>query len=90
MNKKSFLDQNGLNYKVDKGILSALTLLTQLGLVMIASVLLWVLIVFYLKRLFFLHDLFLILGAVLGVATGFWADYHIIIQYFKKQDKMND
>ncbi len=33
MKKKGFLDQNDLNFKVDKDILSALSLLTQLSLV---------------------------------------------------------
>ncbi|HOE91328.1 MAG TPA: AtpZ/AtpI family protein [Candidatus Cloacimonadota bacterium] len=86
LNKKGFLEKNNLSYKVDKGILSAIVLLTQLGLTMALSILLWVLVFFYLKRTYQLHDFFLIIGAILGIITGFIADYHIIMQYFKKED----
>ncbi|HOQ79801.1 MAG TPA: AtpZ/AtpI family protein [Candidatus Cloacimonadota bacterium] len=86
LNKKGFLEKNNLSYKVDKGILSAIVLLTQLGLTMALSILLWVLVFFYLKRTYQLHDFFLIIGAILGIITGFIADYRIIMQYFKKED----
>jgi hypothetical protein len=85
LNKKNFLDKKGLNYKIDRGILSALALLTQLGLTMAISIILWILVFFFIKRFFNLSDFLIILGAIIGVFSGFYADYRIIMHYFNKQ-----
>lgn len=87
MKKQNLYSHLDINYKADTGLLSALTLLMQVGLMMIGSVLIWILIFFFIRRYFSLSHYFLIIGVIFGLCSGFIADYHLLKRYLKRQGK---
>lgn len=64
----------------------ALSLAFQLGFLIAAPILGFILLGLYLDRTYQLFPLFLILGIILGLATTFYEVFHFVSPLIKKND----
>ncbi len=83
--EKDFMIKNQFVYEDNHEILRALSLLTQLGLVMISSIILFLVIGLFIDRTFNLNNIGLILFIIIGVISGFIADYQLLSKFLKKK-----
>lgn len=83
--ENDFMIKNQFFYDDNHEILRAISLLTQLGLVMISSIILFFLVGFYLEGVFHTGNILLIFFILTGVISGFIADYKILSKFLQKK-----
>ena len=82
--KKGFLDKHDINYKKSFEYLTAFSLVTQIGITMIACILLCFGAFFWIGKYFFHTPLpFAIAGAIIGVAAGLYSNYQVLKKYYE-------
>jgi F0F1-type ATP synthase assembly protein I len=72
------------NWKTDTQILRAFSLIGQLGLIMIVSILVFVLLGFYLDKLLGFKGLFIGILSLFGIFCGSFVVYNLLKKIFKK------
>ena len=64
-------------------------LIIQLGLTMVVSIFIGYYAGAYLDRLLGLSTILSIVGAIVGIAAGFWGSYRLILHIMSDADKQN-
>lgn len=66
----------------DPTLLKALSLITQLGLTMVSSIVIFLLIGRWLDNLYETGNLFLIIGVICGILSGMLSNYIILRKFY--------
>ncbi len=66
----------------DPTLLKYLSLITQLGLLMISSIVIFLLIGRWLDKLLDTANLFLIIGIISGIASGIFSNYILLRKFY--------
>lgn len=66
-------------------VMSAVLLVTQLGLSVSAIIVFWVWLAWYLSNRFSLNRLFIFIGIIIGLTNGFLLAYKLLRKYYKNE-----
>jgi F0F1-type ATP synthase assembly protein I len=72
--------------KKDKNVLKYITLMGQIGAVMVSSILIFFLIFYFLGKKFHFEALAIPLGVLLGLFGGFYSVYKLLKNFFEKNN----
>ncbi|MBC8385979.1 MAG: AtpZ/AtpI family protein [Candidatus Cloacimonetes bacterium] len=73
--------------KADKEILQYLSLITQLGLTVIVSIMIFFFLFLYLDRKFQTKGILIAIGTFLGVISGIYNGYTILKKFYEKSER---
>lgn len=90
LKKKNFLHKNQLDWKENNDILKAVSLLSQLGLIMAVAIIVFIFLGFYFDKLFDFKGLGVGIGAILGVVCGGFVDWKLLSSFFEKNHHDTD
>jgi len=71
---------------IDSEIIKYLTLITQLGLTVIISILVLFLIFLYLDRKLHTNGILMVIGIVVGVLTGILSAYQMLKKFYRRNE----
>ncbi len=69
----------------DPSLLKYLSLITQLGLTMVISIVIFLLIGSWLDKVFSTDRLFILIGIILGVISGIFSNYILLKKFYENQ-----
>lgn len=69
----------------DPEILKYLSLITQLGLTMIASIVIFLLIGRWIDKIYATSNIFLIIGMILGIGSGILSNYILLRKFYENK-----
>lgn len=84
--KKTFLQKNKIYWKDNTELLKAVSMLSQLGLVMVSAIVIGVFSGFAIDRYFNFSGIFLAIGTISGVIAGSFVDWKLLINFFKEKN----
>ena len=87
--KKKFLQNKDLFWKDNADMLSAVSMLTQLGLVMAIAIIIGVLGGFLLDKYLGYKGVFLAIGTIIGIFSGALTDWRLLVKFFNKNNREN-
>ena len=75
--------------QLNSELIKYISLITQLGLTVIGSILIFLVGAIYLEKKFQTDGVLLLIGVLIGVAAGVLAAYKLLKRYLEKDDSKN-
>lgn len=90
LKKNKFLQNKGLFWKENVDMLRAVSMLTQLGLIMAVSIVIGVVLGLFIDKYFGLKGVFIGIGAIVGIVSGALTDWRLLLRFFDHNNNEKD